>query len=136
MYYFSYFNSIFWQCFNFQIFGVGKLLRQKIMSSFISSPTQNHFKFATWFHCITHIKLMNFIIFCILDVLSLFFYLEKCGLGKCKVFWLNHVSYEVHVLIRITSNLLYWLIVSYLSICRWSEFDIYFILLHLWVLSQ
>ena len=47
LYYFSYFFHVFGNVSTYKIVGVGKLLRQKIMSSFISSSTQNLFKFAT-----------------------------------------------------------------------------------------
>ena len=51
---------------------------QMTMSTFISSPTQNLFKFATWFYYITFFY--NFLHFCC--ALSLILLL-KCGLGKC-----------------------------------------------------
>ena len=56
MYYFSHF-SMFLAMFQLRNICVGKLLRQKIMSSFISSSTQNLFKFATLLHCITYINM-------------------------------------------------------------------------------
>ena len=56
IYYFSHLFHVFWQCFNLENIFVGKLLRQ--MSSFISSSTQNLFKFATMLHCITHINML------------------------------------------------------------------------------
>ena len=65
----------------------------------------------------------NFLHFC---VLSLFLLREMWPCKSIKAFWLNYVFYQV--LIIITSNLLHWLIVSYLSICWWLQVDIYFII--------
>ena len=58
MYYFSHFFHVFGNVSTYvENICVGKLLRQKIMSSFISSSTQNLFKFAILLHCITCINI-------------------------------------------------------------------------------
>ena len=64
------------------------MLRQNIMSSFISSLTENLFKFATWLHFITNInvgvfKLIYFVIFFIFGVLSLFVLRKNVAWEKC-----------------------------------------------------
>ena len=100
------------------------------MSSFISSSTQNLFKFATWLNCITHNNMClqvdifyNFLhSWCFITI----FFLRKNVAWEKKGFWINHITYQV--LIRISSNLLQWFIVSYLSIWRWLQTDMYFII--------
>ena len=74
---FSVFSGVF-QCFYLEKCGLIKMLRF-LKSRFLWSSHQNHFKFATWIHCIILINMCRisswYILsfFCIFGVLSLFF---------------------------------------------------------------